>query len=73
MVVVGLTTGVMRKILLEEGVFKGAATAEGSVLIMFWRTRASPEYQACLSQRERVLSAGIKPNEVSVDRARRRP
>ena len=41
-----LTTEVMRRrVLLEEGVLRGAATASDALLDMFWRARESDEYQ----------------------------
>jgi hypothetical protein len=52
MAVSNATAQEMRQILVGEGVFKGAAFADGTVLTMLWNARASPEYQACLSKPE---------------------
>jgi hypothetical protein len=48
------TTQMMRQVLLEEGVFKGAANADADLLDMFWQARASDEY------RERLRTVSIR-------------
>jgi hypothetical protein len=35
----------MRRVLLSEGVFRGAGTADAALLEMYWRARDSDEYQ----------------------------
>jgi hypothetical protein len=45
MVISAMTTQEIRRILLDEGVFKDIATADVVALDMCWRMRESDEYQ----------------------------
>jgi hypothetical protein len=45
-----VTIAEIRSILCEERVFRDAATADGSLLRIMWRTRESPEYLARLAE-----------------------
>jgi hypothetical protein len=51
MAIVGETTEEMRRVLLSEGVFTGAAIADADVLTMYWKARDSDEYQHALERR----------------------
>ena len=65
-----LTTEVMRRrVLLEEGVLRGAATASDALLDMFWRAHESDEYQERLRAISIRMEGLPQPHRLSRVRA----